>query len=368
MKFSAASGADNSNEYRWKTVLNGFGETAVPADNGWTIADELDYRIGSGAWQSADDLAAYLSVRASAAPPPDPTLTAQRDEDGDSASITWTAYDGDGFQYYRVIVCDDSQYHGSYCDGTVFQSDPIYDASSTGPVSVADLDANTRYGVILQVWRDGGALKIHVTLPPAAPANLSVTPLETYTNSGLDLDIDWDAVDGATGYDIRAKSEGSSNWHDVASDVTTNSYRYLPTTEIATVANHTGAWSLKRTVPTGDDTCISGEADFSHALSNLTAGTTYTYTAYWVANCREYYEVESVTFKTPLARGVQHHVHVGRPDAQRTHRRLVVEADRALDGNLHGGRGRLLPRRQRPHRRNAVHLPGLRRLQLRQRA
>ena len=60
-------GADNNNAYHWKTALNGFDETNIPANNGWTIADELDYRIGSSAWQSADDLAGYLKVSALAA-------------------------------------------------------------------------------------------------------------------------------------------------------------------------------------------------------------------------------------------------------------------------------------------------------------
>ena len=56
--------------------------------------------------------------------------------------------------------------------------------------------------------------------PPAAPTGLSVTPGEG------SLDIEWDAVSEATGYDVRAKTSGSSDWHDVASNVTGTSYTY----------------------------------------------------------------------------------------------------------------------------------------------
>ena len=37
--------------------------------------------------------------------------------------------------------------------------------TSTGPYAVPSLEAATGYGVILQVWRTGGALKFHATLP-----------------------------------------------------------------------------------------------------------------------------------------------------------------------------------------------------------
>ena len=56
--------------------------------------------------------------------------------------------------------------------------------------------------------------------PPAAPSNVAVDPDEG------SLDITWDAVSGATGYDVRAKAEGASDWHDVASGVTGTSYTY----------------------------------------------------------------------------------------------------------------------------------------------
>ncbi len=59
----------------------------------------------------------------------------------------------------------------------------------------------------------------------AAPANLSVTPGEGY------LDISWDAVSGATGYDVQAQTAGSSSWHDAA-QVTGTSHRYTTSATI----------------------------------------------------------------------------------------------------------------------------------------
>ena len=112
------------------------------------------------------------AAQASATPKaPVIVVTAARGDDGDTASVSWTAYAGDDFKYYRVIVCNDSQYNGSSCSGTVFTSTPSYDANDTGPVNVTGLNAGTGYGVILQVWRNGSALKRHATLPagPAAP-------------------------------------------------------------------------------------------------------------------------------------------------------------------------------------------------------
>ena len=101
-----------------------------------------------------------------------PIVTAVRGNGGDTATVSWTAYESAGFEYYRVIVCDDSQYNGQSCNGTVFKSPAIWGADSTGPVTVPGLDASTGYGVILQVWRNGSALKVHATLPaPAADGN-----------------------------------------------------------------------------------------------------------------------------------------------------------------------------------------------------
>ena len=116
---------------------------------------------------------------------PDPislTVSAERGDDPTTASVSWSEYEGADFDYYRVIVCDDTQYDGASCSGTVFRSEAYFDVNHTGPENVTGLDAATRYGVILQVWRkgDAGALKIHAMIPalePESPPTPSPTPL-----------------------------------------------------------------------------------------------------------------------------------------------------------------------------------------------
>ena len=88
--------------------------------------------------------------------------------------------------------------------------------------------------------------------PPAAPSNVAVNP-------GNDsLQITWDAVSGATGYDVRAKAEGSSSWHGVASNVTGTSYTYNTSNTMDYVgvrarnANGASAWIDVSRMPADD--------------------------------------------------------------------------------------------------------------------
>ena len=224
--------------------------TISKADNAkaYVVGVRAGNAHGWSGWRNSPAIGPYT-------PPVAPIgLTAARGNDGGTAGVSWTAYTGEGFEYYRVIVCNDSQYDGSACSGTVFASTPSYDANDTGPVTVPGLNAGTGYGIILQVWRNGSALKRHATLPagPAAPANLSVTPGDGY------LDIEWDAVTDATGYDVRAKKAGASDWHDVAGNITETSYRYTTTETMDYVAvrarnaNGPGNWTELSRLPAHD--------------------------------------------------------------------------------------------------------------------
>ena len=119
-----------------------------------------------------------------AKPPTAPSVTAARGEDATTATVSWTKYTGDDFDYYRFVVCPAANFIGGTCSNNVFTSDAYYDASTTGPVKVTGLDASTGYGVILQVWRRGGAgaLKPNTTIPAAAPS-----PTPTPTKPGRSL-------------------------------------------------------------------------------------------------------------------------------------------------------------------------------------
>ena len=87
---------------------------------------------------------------------------------------------------------------------------------------------------------------------PAAPSGLSVTPGDGY------LDISWDAVSVATGYDIRAKTAGSSSWHSVANNVSGTSHRYTTDQTIdyiavrARNADAVGPWAELSRLPSNE--------------------------------------------------------------------------------------------------------------------
>ncbi len=173
-------------------------------------------------------------------PPAPPSVTAERNADKVSASVSWTTYRGDDFSYYQVIVCSDAQYDGSSCSGTVYKSGAIYDAASTGPVPVSGLDAQTGYGVILQTWRTGGALKSYATIPalpapppqkpkpPAAPAGLTASA----GNASATLDWKDPADSSITGYEFQVnhndtstgKFSGWSAWQSIDDSATATSH------------------------------------------------------------------------------------------------------------------------------------------------
>ncbi len=100
-----------------------------------------------------------------------------------------------------------------------------------------------------------------------------------------------------------------------ASSVTT-------TTATVTLTGHVGDWWLKKTAPTPAGTCTAGESDFSHALSALTAATTYTYKAYSDSACSTAKEIAAATFITPP--GVPTNVSVGGSSINGSHRLYPV--------------------------------------------
>ena len=183
---------------------------------------DTGYGVILQVWRTGGVLKLHATLPALVTLPPTPvTVTATRSDGGDSATVAWTPYGGGDFDYYRVIVCDDTQYDGSSCSGTVFRSDAIYDVNDTGPVKVAGLDVGTGYGVILQVWRrTGGALKLHATLPPLATPPAAPTGLTAAAGIGS-ITLSWNDPDDSTitGYEYQlnhtATSTGNlSGWGD----------------------------------------------------------------------------------------------------------------------------------------------------------
>ena len=97
-----------------------------------------------------------------------------------------------------------------------------------------------------------------------------------------------------------------------------SSVSFNGTTATVTLTGHVGDWWLKKTAPTPAGSCTAGEADFSHALSSLTAGTSYTYKAYSDSACSTANEIGSATFTPPS--GVPTSVSVGGSNINGSHR------------------------------------------------
>ncbi len=104
------------------------------------------------------------------------------------------------------MVCPAANFTGGTCANNVFTSDAYFDASATGPVTVSGLEAQTGYGVILQVWRRGGAgaLKPSTTIP-AATQTPAPTPALSFGGAAvadqswtLDTEIDTLTLPAAT--------------------------------------------------------------------------------------------------------------------------------------------------------------------------
>ena len=244
----------------WNRNATALTVPGISADKGYGFILQIWPRSGPAQKVSASLAAPAPPKKPDPTPTPTPTpapaLTAERTAGGTGATLTWTAYSGSDFEAYQAVVCEERHYDGASCSETVYKSGALYGQNSASPHTVKNLEADTGYGVILQTWRTGvtGALKSHATLPGgpsiSAPSNITVTPGDGY------YDIAWDAVEGATGYDVRAKAEGSSSWHDVASNVTGTSYRYTTDKTIDAVAVRSrnsggaGAWDeLSRTPP-----------------------------------------------------------------------------------------------------------------------
>ncbi len=230
--------------------------TGVDNDKPYIVGVRSRNSAGDSGWRNSSSIGRYEPPKP-LKPAPAPSVAAER-QDGVSATVKWTAYAGTDFSHYQVIVCTDEQYDGASCSGTVYKSGGFYDAGFTGPVSVTGLDAQTGYGVILQTWRTGDAVhKSHATIPalpdlPVAPDGLTVTP------GNGNLTVSWNAVTGATGYDVRSSTDGSS-WTTEHSNVSGTSVSVADANgEIEQIgvrahnANGAGPWTVISRMPPND--------------------------------------------------------------------------------------------------------------------
>ena len=177
-------------------------------------------------------------------PPPGKPASVTITRASGTLTATWPAVTG-ATRYHVTYTSDDTK-------GWTVVADPA-DNHSANSITINNVDNAKTYIVGVRAGNDGGwsgwtnSAAAGPYVPP--PANLSVTPGDGY------LDIAWDAVSDATGYDVRAKTASSTSWHDVASNVTATSHRYT-TTEMmdyvavrARNAGGTSAWTELSRLP-----------------------------------------------------------------------------------------------------------------------
>ena len=108
--------------------------------------------------------------------------------------------------------------------------------------------------------------------------------------------------DGVTMYVADANDQKIYAYYSIDPGAKLSVHYVKTTTATLYVGGHLDAWWYKRTSPSGDTTCHNVAAGTKTAgLSSLTAGTSYTYTAYDKANCNSADELATVTFSTPAS-------------------------------------------------------------------
>ena len=94
-------------------------------------------------------------------------------------------------------------------------------------LAALDYETQTSYVVTVEVGDgNGGTATITVTIeitdvldtPPPTPANLAATPAAT------SVALTWDAVDGASAYQVDHRASGATDWTTAANDLTAVSY------------------------------------------------------------------------------------------------------------------------------------------------
>ena len=181
---------------------------------------------------------------------------------------------------------------------------------SSSSLSVGAGSART-YTLVLKARPNRYANSGNVAVTPSSSATgkATVSPATlTFSTSNWDtpqtVTVTGVAVGSSTvSHSISGGGYGSVTVDSVAVDVTSSrlsASAVTATTATLTLANHTGNWYYKHTTPTGGS-CTQVNNGSTANLSNLTAGTNYTYGAYSAATCSENDELATASFTTQFA-------------------------------------------------------------------
>ena len=237
-KYHVTYSTDNRNSWHLATSERPYSDITINnTDNSKTyiVAVRAGNAVGWSGWRNSAPAGPYT--------PPTPPPAAP-------ASVTVTRADGT-VTASGYAVSNATKYHITYSSNDKRSWTAASDNHTSGSITISGADNSKTYYVAVRAgnsagwsgWRNSASSGPYTPPSISAPSNLSVTPGDGY------LDISWDAVTGATGYDVRAKASGSATWTDVASNITTTSHRYTTSATIDYVAvrardaNGPGAWA-----------------------------------------------------------------------------------------------------------------------------
>ena len=249
------------------------------ADNSksYIVAVRAGNEHGWSGWRNSSSIAPLPQPTPTPTPEPDPTPTPAPSPEPPAAPTGLTATGGDGsvalawsdpadasVTGYQYQVNHNDTNTGNLSGWSAWQSIANSDADTIAH-TLTGLTNGKEYRFKLRAVNSAGESKpapqsapwyVVATPqkppPPAAPSNVAVNP------GNGSLAITWDAVSDATGYDVRAKAEGSSSWHSVASNVTGTSYTYTTSNTMDYVgvrarnANGASAWTDVSRMPADD--------------------------------------------------------------------------------------------------------------------
>ena len=256
-------------------------------------------------------------------------LGAQLPDGGTTLKLRWDKPSGSTIALDYAVECNDSASGNTgwtSCHTVSASSNASFTASLSGQGSVKRVRVRAERDGLQGAWTTGAV----PSGLPAAPSSLSLTKQGTTSKATVGKPS---GVTGAVTYRVHCSTDNGATW--TACNVTSSSsdashelllpssatnanavrarverdglvsdwlaYPVLlsassvtTTTATLTIGNYSGDWYVKKTAPTPAGTCSSAISGTTHALSNLTAGTSYTYKAYSDSGCAT--EIASETF------------------------------------------------------------------------
>ena len=241
--------------------MQSWSAAASPADNysansiTFSADNAKTYVVGVRAGNGNDQWSGWRNSAPIGPFTPDPTPTPAPAPPDAPASVTVTRADGTLTANWPT-VSGATKYHVTYTSDNTQSWTSAADSHTGNSITITSADNAKTYIVGVRAGNDGGWSAWRNS--PAAGPYLPPPTNFTVTNGDGYFDLAWDAVTGATAYDVRAKINNSASWSSIATGVTTNSYRYTTSAVVnklavrATNSNGASAWAELSRMPSGE--------------------------------------------------------------------------------------------------------------------